>query len=323
MNHVTKILITGSTGYCGHFLARHFAGQGIPVVGLDIAPHLGVKDIPGFTFIKTDIRDRAALEKIFAAEQPSHVLHLAFLMDPVHDKKYEYDVDVMGSKHAFELANATSSVRQFVLLSSAAAYGAFPDNPEFLTEEAPLRPRDYNYGIYKREVENFYHSYPKRADLKLVIFRMCTAVGPSYYKPGGVVSTVTKSPFMLDIKGGDGRVQFIHEEDVIALFDRVVNDADVEDTFNLAPPSYATTRELAKPFGKRFIPLPLWLLRGIFWIIWNLRLAALTPAIARLMAHGIIISPKKLMARYDYTFKYSAKDAFLDAVASRQANGTL
>lgn len=323
MSQATKILITGSTGYCGHFLARHFAGAGIPVVGLDIAPHPVIKDVPNFTFIKTDIRDRAALQNIFSAEKPSHVLHLAFLMDPVHDKKYEYNVDVAGSKHAFELANSTASVKQFILLSSASAYGAWPDNPEFLTEDAPLRPRDYNYGIYKREVENYYRSFPKRADLKLVIFRMCTAVGPSYYKAGGVVSTITKSPFMLDIKGGDGRVQFIHEEDVIALFDKVVNDNDAQDTFNLAPPSYATTRELAKPFGKKFIPLPLWLLRGIFWIIWNLRIAPLTPAIARLMAYGIIVSPAKLMARYGYTFKYSTKEAFMDAVTKRKANGTL
>ena len=323
MSEISKILITGSSGYCGHFLACHFAAQGIPVVGLDIVPHLGVKDVPNFTFIKTDIRDRAALEKIFLEEKPSHVLHLAFLMDPVHDKKYEYDVDVTGSKHVFELANATPGVRQFVLLSSASAYGAWPNNPEFLTEEQPLRPRDYNYGIYKREVENYYRSFPKRADLKLVIFRMCTAVGPSYYKAGGVVATVAKAPFMLDVRGGDGRVQFIHEEDVIALFDKVINDADVEDTFNLAPPSYATTRELGKSFGKKFIPLPLWLLRGIFWILWNLRIAALTPAIARLMAHGIIVSPRKLTARYNYAFKYSAKAAFLDAVASRKANGTL
>ena len=41
------------------------------------------------------------------------------------------------------------------------------------------------------------------------------------------------------------------------------------------------------------------------------------------MAYGIIVSPKKLMARYSYTFKYSTKEAFLDAVEKRKANGTL
>jgi hypothetical protein len=128
---------------------------------------------------------------------------------------------------------------------------------------------------------------------------------------------------MLDIKGGDGRVQFIHEEDVKALFELVINDGSVEDTLNLAPDSYATTRELGECYKKKFIPLPLWLLRGIFWILWNLHLADLTPAIARLMAQGIIISPKKLMQKYNYIFKYTTKSAFIDAVEKRKINGTL
>jgi len=318
-----KILITGSSGYCGNFLAVHFAQQGIPVVGLDHKPHPVVKDVPNFKFMQTDIRDRQTLAKIFHDEMPTHVLHLAYLMDPVHDKKYEYDVDVMGSKYAFELANETPTVKQFILMSSASAYGAYPDNPEWITEDMPLHPRDYNYGIYKKEIEEYYHGYKKRSDLKLVIFRMCTAVGPSYYKPGGVVSSVSKSPFMLDIKGGDGRVQFIHEEDVKALYELVINDEAVEDTLNLAPDSYATTRELGEYYKKKFIPLPLWLLRGIFWLLWNLHLAALTPAIATLMAHGIIISPKKLMQKYNYVFKYTTKSAFIDAVEKRKINGTL
>lgn len=318
-----KILITGSSGYCGNFLAVHFAKQGIPVVGLDYKPHPVVKDVLNFKFVQTDIRDRQALARIFREEMPTHVIHLAYLMDPVHDKKYEYDVDVMGSKYAFELANETISVKQFILMSSASAYGVYPDNPEWITEDMPLRPRDYNYGIYKKEIEEYYHGFKKRVDLKLVIFRMCTAVGPSYYKPGGVVGSVSKSPFMLDIKGGDGRLQFIHEEDVKALFDLVINDGSVEDTLNLAPDSYVTAHELGVYYKKKFIPIPLWLLRGIFWLLWNLRLAGLTPAIARLMAHGIIISPKKLMQKYNYSFKYSTKSAFIDAVEKRKASGRL
>jgi len=323
MKSSKKILITGSSGYCGNFLAIHFAKKGIPVVGIDIMKHSVTKNIPNFKFIKTDIRDRDALERIFKKEKPTHVLHLAYLMDPHHDKKYEYDVDVMGSKYTFELANETPTVKKFVLLASASAYGAWPNNPEWLDEESKLRPRDYNYGIYKKEIEKYYQEFNKRKDMKLVIFRMCTAVGPSYYKAGGVVSSVANSPFLLDIKPGDGRVQFIHEDDVAELFDKVVSDTKVEGIFNLAPDSYSTTRELGEALNKKFIPIPLWLLRGIFWILWNFHIALLTPAIARLMAFGIIVNPKKLMKRYNYTYKYSTKEAFMDAVEKRRLNGTL
>lgn len=319
----SKILITGSSGFCGNFLAVHFGGKNIPVVGIDIAPHAVITDIPNFKFIKTDIRDRNALREVFECEKPTHVIHLAYLMDPVHDKKFEYDVDVMGSKYVFELANETPGVKQFILMSSASAYGAWPDNPEWIEEDRVFKPRDYNYGIYKKEVEAYYHQFKKRPDMKLVTFRMCTAVGPSYYKPGGVVSSVYKTPFLINIKGGDMRLQFIHEEDVINIFDKIVHNDTVEDTFNLAPDSYTSTRELGKIFKKKLLPTPLWLLRAIFRMVWNLHLAELTPAMARLMAHGIIVSPKKLMKYLNYEFKHSTKSAFLDAIESRKQNGTL
>lgn len=323
MSAVKKVLITGSSGYCGNFLAVHFANKGIPVVGTDLFPHPVVKDVPNFKFIEADIRNRNKLREMFEEEQPSHVIHLAYLMDPHHNKKYEYDVDVMGSKYTFELANETKSVKQFILMSSASAYGAWPDNPEYIDEERVLKPRDYNYGIYKKEVEEYYHQFDKREDMKLVIFRMCTAVGPSYYKKGGVVSSVAKAPFLLDIKDGNMRVQFIHEDDVIALFNKAMNDETVEDTFNLAPDSYSDTKELGKCFKKKFLPIHSWILRAAFFLIWHLRIAQLTPAMPRLMTHGIIVTPKKLMKKYHYKFKYTTKEAFLDAVEKRKANGTL
>jgi len=323
MSPITKVLITGSSGYCGNFLAVYFAGKGIPVVGLDLAPHKVVKDIPNFKFIPLDVRNREIMKQIFTEEQPSHVIHLAYFMDPKHDKKLEYEVDFLGSKNALEVANETPSVKQFILMSSASAYGGFPDNPEFIFEDQPLRPRDYNYGIYKKQVEEYYHKYNKRADLKLVIFRMCTAVGPSYYKSGGVVSSVYKAPFLINIRPGDGRVQFIHEDDVKVLFEKVMEDGEVEDTLNLAPDSYASTKELGEIYHKKSIPIPLWLLRGVFFLIWNLHLGAITPAMARLMAFGIIISPKKLMERYNYKFQYTTKEAFVDAVEKRKAKNLL
>lgn len=319
----SKILITGSSGYCGNFLAVHFANKGIPVVGLDLHPHPVVHDIPNFKFLAFDVRNKEVFKKIVEMEQPSHIIHLAYLMDPVHDAKYEFDVDVVGSKNGLELANEVPSVKQFVLMSSTSAYGAQPDNPDWIAEDRPLNGYDYNYGIYKKQVEEYYGQYNRRADLKLVIFRMCTAVGPSYYKKGGVVSAVFHAPFLIDIMGGNGKVQFIHEDDVKEVFDRVANNEKLEGVFNLVPNDFSSTRELGMTLKKIFIPIPLWLLSGVFWILWKLHLANLTPAMARLMAYGIVASSEKLTKTLGYQMKYGTKDAFMDAVEKRKQNGTL
>ncbi len=319
----TKILITGSSGYCGNFLAVHFAQKGIPVVGLDLRPHPVIKDIPNYKFLAFDVRNKEVFKKIVEMEQPSHIIHLAYLMDPIHDAKYEFDVDVVGSKNVFEVANEVPSVKQFILMSSTSAYGASPDNPDWITEDRPLNGYDYNYGIYKKQVEDYYAQFSKRANLKLVIFRMCTAVGPSYYKKGGVVSTVYHAPFLTDIMGGNGKVQFIHEDDVKEIFDRVANDEKLEGIFNLVPNDFSSTHELGMTLKKTFVPVPLWLLSDIFWLLWTLRLANLAPAMARLMAFGIVASSEKLTKTFGYTFKYGTKAAFMDAIEKRKANGTL
>lgn len=318
-----KILITGSSGYVGNFLAVYFGQKGIKVVGIDITAHPVVKNIPNFKFIECDTRNKNQVVNIFSQEQPSHVIHLAYLMDPIHNKKLEYEIDVLGSQNAINASDQSPSVRQFILFSSTSIYGAHKNNPEFFTEDAPKNPEDYTYAIYKKQIEEYFQAFPKRNDLKIVTLRMTTAVGPGYYKKGGVVSSFTKAPFALLLSGINTRVQFIHEDDVKVLAEKIVNDEVIEGVFNICPENYVTIKELAKEQNKPAIYFPLWLLRFGFWLLWNLRLANLTPAIAKLMAYSIIASGQKLAKRYNYVFQYTAKQAFFDAVEKRRAIGSL
>ncbi|MCX5795572.1 MAG: NAD-dependent epimerase/dehydratase family protein [Elusimicrobia bacterium] len=318
-----RIAITGSAGYVGNFLAEHFCARGHRVLGLDLQSLPCQGSYRDFRFVACDVRDQALLAKVLAEEEASHVIHLAYLMDPQHDKAFERDMDVNGSRSVFLAAHAAPSVRQFVHFSSASAYGGFPDNPLWLTEEAELRPRDWVYAQNKKTVEESYARFPKRPDFKLVNFRMCTAVGPTYFKPGGVVSTLAKSPFGLILDGRDTVLQFIHEDDVKALVELVLQDEAAEGTFNLAPDSYAPTRELNPNPRKIFLRIPKALFKAVISVLWELRLSAVSPTSVDLVAHGIVVSPRKLMDRYGYKFRYSTEEAFFDAVAKRRRNGTL
>jgi len=311
-----KILITGATGYLGNFLAEYFGRKGVAVVGLGLEKQ-PVANIPNYKLKKCDVRDKAKMRKIFEEEKPTHVIHLAYLMDPLHDKKVEYDIDVVGSQNVLEVSNETSSVKQLIHFSSASIYGAHPDNKAWIKENDELRPADYTYAVYKKLLEEWYEKFNKRDDLKLFTFRMCTAVGPSYYKSGGVVSSLLKAPFSILVGKEDFRAQFIHEDDVKALTEMVVNDPEIEGIYNLAPDSYVTMSDLAKIYKKRLIRIPVWLLQGVFWILWNLKIARLTPAMAKLMAYSIVVDPKKLMKKFNYKFKYTTKEAFVDAAIKR------
>ena len=148
-----KILITGSSGYVGYILAKYFSEKGVQIIGLSRKENPAWKGNKNFKFYSCDVTDKKNLEKIFSKEKPTHVIHLAYLMEPLHDVKKEYEIDVIGSMNTIEIANKTKSVKQFILFSSASAYGAWPENKLWIKEYQPLRPRDYRYGINKKKVE--------------------------------------------------------------------------------------------------------------------------------------------------------------------------
>src|SRR3989338_4975630 len=138
-----KLLITGSSGYVGNVLAQHFAKKGVTVVGADIVAHKFQHDLEHFTFVQCDVRNQSAVKALFEKTHPTHVIHLAYLMDPAHDRSLEDDIDINGTKYVFTFANSTASVKKFIEMSSTSAYGARSNNPLWITEEHPIEPIDY------------------------------------------------------------------------------------------------------------------------------------------------------------------------------------
>ncbi|MBN1390978.1 MAG: NAD-dependent epimerase/dehydratase family protein [Candidatus Thermoplasmatota archaeon] len=316
-----KVLVTGSSGYVGMVLSRHLSERGTEVVGLDVTENNSWSGNANFRFIECDVTDRKKVKEIFERERPTHVIHLAYLMNPLHDVRREYEIDVVGSRNVFEAAMGTESVGQFIGMSSTSAYGGWPDNKLWIKEGAPLRPRGYRYGINKKEIEEYMNGSRDRAGFKLVILRMCTAVGPSYHKKGGVVSLLAKTPVLTKFNNRYTEVQFIHEEDLTAVFDLILKDPDIEGTFNLAPDSYETTRELSK--AKVSIPVPLFLMKGITSVLWTLHLASMRAPAIELSTYGIVADPKKLMKRLNFRFRYGTKEAYFHTVEERRNRGTL
>lgn len=318
-----KILITGSSGYVGNVLATYFCKKGKGVVGCDLEMMERQKDLSNFTFYKLDVTDKPAVSDLINQEQPTHVIHLAYLMDPQHDAEFERKVDVDGSMNVFDACEETTSIKQLLLFSSTSAYGGHPDNPVGISEDTPLDPVDYVYGIHKKTVEEKYRSEKKRDDLKIPIVRMCTAVGPNYYKKGGVVATFSKAPVAMALDGRDTKLQWLHEDDLTSLVDLILSDPEIDDTYNLVPDDHTTIKTMAKAHGKRVLNLPMWLFKGIISILWTLRLSSVSPPQVRLIKYGISASADQIKKRYHYNFKYNSLQAFNDALKQRKQNGTL
>jgi len=154
------VLVTGGAGYVGSHIVVELARVGHQPVIIDnfcnstpsVIPRLARITGRAIPCVTADVRDKAALAKIFADHPIAAVVHCAGLKavgeGETHPLSY-YDNNV-GGTIALVAAMTAAGVRRMVFSSSAAVYGQPDSNP--VSEDAPLRPQNV-YGRTKRIVE--------------------------------------------------------------------------------------------------------------------------------------------------------------------------
>jgi hypothetical protein len=105
------------------------------------------------------------------------------------------------------------------------------------------------------------------------------------------------------------------------VFDKIIHDTGIRGTFNLAPYSFSSLRNLAP--RKIFVPVPLFIARASCALLWRLHLSSIMPSALTVSTYRIIVNPEKIMKRLGYRFRYSTREAFFDTVKKRKKSGTL
>jgi len=154
------VLVTGGAGYIGSHIVVELARVGHQPIVVDnfcnsspsVIPRLRRitdRQIPSIT---ADVRDKAALSRIFAEHPISAVVHCAGLkaVGEGEAQPLSYYDNNVGGALALVASMAEAGVKRMVFSSSAAVYGQPDKNP--VTEDAPLRPQNV-YGRTKRIVE--------------------------------------------------------------------------------------------------------------------------------------------------------------------------
>lgn len=149
---MTVVAVTGCSGYIGSRLSKFMEEDDriSRIIGIDVKA-------PAFTsrkleFHSLDVRDRGITE-LFCKEGVEKVVHLAFIVDPIHDTKLMQDIDVGGCRNVLT-ATSECGAGHLVVASSTSAFGALPDNPEWLSEEhPPRRQANYQYASDKYDAE--------------------------------------------------------------------------------------------------------------------------------------------------------------------------
>jgi UDP-glucose 4-epimerase len=157
-----SILVTGGAGYIGSHTTLALLQAGFEVVVLDnlcnSSPEslLRVAKLAGRPpeFVEGDIRDRAVLDRLFAAHAIDAVLHFAGLKavgESVAQPLRYYDNNVHGSLVMLQSC-ADAEVFNFVFSSSATVYGEPAQMP--ISEACPIGQPTNPYGRSKLMVED-------------------------------------------------------------------------------------------------------------------------------------------------------------------------
>lgn len=177
-----KILITGGAGYIGSHAVKHFLNHDYEVVVLDNLSHGwqevidALSALGSVTFVQADLRDKAALTKLFATHQISAVLHFAALCsvdESMKDPGLYFDNNVAGTLCLLE-AMKEANVQKLIFSSTCAVYGESQYLP--MDEKHPTNPAN-PYGESKRIVEQMIRWYGELHNLSFVILRYFNVCG--------------------------------------------------------------------------------------------------------------------------------------------------
>ncbi len=181
-----KILLTGGAGYIGSHTAVELIAAGHEAVIADDLSNSSreavrrCEQITGHSipFYQTDVCDKEALRRIFAAEAPEGVMHFAGLKavgESVREPLRYYRNNLDSSLSLLEVM-AEFGVKPLVFSSSATVYGA--DAPVPYREDAPTGHCTSPYGWTKLMIEEFIRSAAAAdQELRAVILRYFNPVG--------------------------------------------------------------------------------------------------------------------------------------------------
>ncbi len=186
---MSRVLVTGGAGFIGSHLAERLLDRGDGVVVLDnfdafYDPAIKRRNVaaaaghPAYELVEGDIRDDAALERLFAAQRFDAVVHLAAragVRPSIAEPALYTSVNLDGTTRLLE-ACRRHGVTRFVFGSSSSVYGNNKKVP--FSEDDPVDHPISPYAATKKAGEVLCHAHHHLFGIRVACLRFFTVYGP-------------------------------------------------------------------------------------------------------------------------------------------------
>ena len=184
-----KILVTGAAGFIGtNFVYYELENYDDEIVALDLLTYAGnlknldgCKDNKNFKFVKMDITDREAIDKLFEDEKFDIVVNFAaesHVDRSIENPEVFLKTNILGTQVLMD-ASLKHGVKRYHQVSTDEVYGDLPlDRPDlFFTETTPLHTSS-PYSASKASADLLVMAYHRTFGLNMTITRCSNNYGP-------------------------------------------------------------------------------------------------------------------------------------------------
>lgn len=253
-----SVLIIGISGGLAQITSKILSDKfpNLDITGVDSRNTDHIKHLNGVNY-KTMNYTRGNFEKLFRSKNFDVVFHLARMSHAIssdfNNMAKRLDLSVMGTNKILDLSLA-HQVKKIVILSTFHVYGAYPDNPVFLKENAPLRA-SVKYPDLRDVVEMDLIStnwmWKHQNNIETVVLRPCNIIGAQIRN---TMSSFLSSRYAIRPLDFNPTFQFMHEYDMAHVLVRSLLELPTG-IFNVAPDETITIRKALDSGGNQGVPM--------------------------------------------------------------------
>ncbi|MGQ7260433.1 dTDP-glucose 4,6-dehydratase [Vreelandella sp. V005] len=249
-----RILLSGGAGFIGSAVLRHLIQHTqAEVANVDKLTYAGnleslasVSDSPRYHFYQVDICDSAALDQVFAAFKPTHVMHLAAEshVDRSIDGPADFiETNIVGTYSLLEAARRYwasldddgRSAFRFHHISTDEVYGDLEGTDDLFTETTPYAPSS-PYSASKASSDHLVRAWHRTYGLPTLITNCSNNYGPFHFPekliPHMILNALAGKP--LPVYGDGAQIRdWLFVEDHARALVKVANEGQVGETYNI------------------------------------------------------------------------------------------